>query len=224
MSYSIRPTAPDISIYLTGELRSPEHYLNAFELLRQASPTTRVTIYLNGPGGNAETCIQFVSAIRACPGTVVGVLDGIAMSAHAVILMACHGIIVNQFTQFMAHHASFASWDQGEKTIENAIMKENWLFGMVSHFFGPLLSEDELTELRSGVRDKYFDAEEFAARLHRWGVGNKSTDGVYTFTRFDYLGYTEEQIAEYINSVYGNEEGSEESVMSKLANLMGGTK
>ncbi len=203
-AYSITPQPPDINIYLTGVMGEPQNYIEAYELLRQAMSQTRVNIYINGPGGNAETCIQFINAMRECKGTVVGRLDGIAMSAHAIVLMASDVIVVNPFTQFMLHHASFGAIDQGTKTIESAIIKEKWLYELVSHYYGPLLTEEELKEVRSGIRDTYFTSDELVQRLHHWGVGQETGNGTWVFSRFDYLGYTEEQKQEYIKSVCGD--------------------
>ena len=201
---SITPQAPDINIYLTGVMGNPENYIELFDIMRQVLPQTLVNLYINGPGGNAETCIQFINAMRECKGTVVGRLDGIAMSAHAIVLMASDVIVVNPFTQFMLHHASFGAIDQGTKTIESAIIKEKWLYELISHYYGPLLTEEELKEVRSGVRDTYFTSDELVRRLHKWGVGQETDNGVWVFKRFDYLGYTEEQKQKYIKSVCGD--------------------
>ena len=234
MGYSVQPMPSNVSIYLIGELGSAEKYTDAFEILRNAQAGSRVTIYINGPGGHADTCIQFINAIRDSKATVVGVLDGIAMSAHAIILMACHVVMVHPFTQFMAHHASFASWDQGEKTVESAIIKEKWLFEMVSAYYGPLLTDEELAELRSGVRDTYFSSDEMGQRLNHWGVGEQASDGTYVFTRFDVMGYTDAQKAEYIASKCPNghcsvEESDEPSESAKslaesIKGIFGGDK
>jgi ATP-dependent protease ClpP protease subunit len=63
-----------------------------------------LTVRINSPGGNVYDGIAILNALRAHPGTVTVVVDGIAASAASIIAMGGDEIVMNRNSEMMVHN------------------------------------------------------------------------------------------------------------------------
>lgn len=68
------------------------------------APERDLTVRINSPGGNVYDGIAILNALRAHPGTVTVVVDGIAASAASVIAMGGDHIVMNRNSEMMVHN------------------------------------------------------------------------------------------------------------------------
>ncbi|OHV26229.1 Clp protease ClpP [Rhizobium sp. RMa-01] len=69
-----------------------------------------VTVRINSPGGWADEGITIYNNLRAHPGKVTVLIEGIAASAASIIAMAGHEIVMRTGTYMMVHEPSGLTW------------------------------------------------------------------------------------------------------------------
>jgi len=146
------------SIYITGPIMEPQNYHEAYKVIRQAGKNDIVNLYINTRGGHVATYIQIENAIRESGGTVVAHVDGEAMGVGLMIMLSAHAIVVGDHIRSMIH-------------LDYVKTTEKWLFETLKDVAPPILTEEELEQVRSGNVDLYFTADELRERLKKgWGV------------------------------------------------------
>ena len=73
-----------------------------------------IHIRINSPGGSVFQGLSIVSAIMAAKAEVITYIDGVAASMAAVIAVAGHKIVMNDYARLMVHDPFFTD-DSGEK-------------------------------------------------------------------------------------------------------------
>lgn len=89
-----------------------------------------LTVRLNTPGGNATAGWAIISKLSERTGKLRGIIDGMAMSMGAIMLVFFDEVIANDTSRIMFHKAAFPSWrDPSESELKvlktiNAQFKE----------------------------------------------------------------------------------------------------
>ena len=110
--YQIRNAAPTDSgpaeVLIYDEIDS-WFGVSAEQLARDISALAddrELTVRINSPGGNVYDGIAILNSLRAHPGTVTCVVDGLAASAASVIAMGGDEIVMNRNSEMMLHNGS----------------------------------------------------------------------------------------------------------------------
>ena len=110
--YQIRNTAPtdtgpaEVLIY---DVIDSWMGVSAEQLARDISaldPERALTVRINSPGGSVYDGVAILNGLRAHPGKVTCVVDGIAASAASVITMGGDEIVMNRNSEMMLHNGS----------------------------------------------------------------------------------------------------------------------
>lgn len=91
------------TIYLMGDIESPENYIDEFMLLRSCELGDEVTIHINTYGGDYTTALEFIACLESCLAEVKAVVNGYAFSAGALIAVHCNTLTCGPQSGFMFH-------------------------------------------------------------------------------------------------------------------------
>ena len=162
--YSRSRAAVDSDIYISGEIRGPEHYIEEFQTLREANEGDEIKIFLNTPGGRVDTAVQYLSGIRNTKATVTCVIEGLCQSAGTYIFLAADQWIVNQDSLMMIHNYSGGAYGKGKELLENAKANDKWISGMMDTVYKGFLTVEEIEKVNSN-QDIWLTTEEINDRL-----------------------------------------------------------
>lgn len=156
------------SVYISGPIGAPYRFTGLFGLLRSATENDTVIFYLNTPGGQLDTGVQLLNAIRSCRAHVITVLDGEAISMGAILFMAGQERVVQDNTKLMFHTYSGGSFGNAKSNEQASALSAN-----IAHYKGVLqmytegfLSKDEILGIMDG-KDLWLSAEQVRSRLSK---------------------------------------------------------
>jgi len=87
--------------YLSGEIESSEEYIQWFDTIRHAGENDIIKFYINSPGGDVFTAIQFMRSLKETEASVVMSVEGICASAATMILLCGDSFEVSEHSMFM---------------------------------------------------------------------------------------------------------------------------
>lgn len=161
-----RPAANFHEFYLTGEIDSPEEYIEWFQTIRHAGPSDIVKFYINSPGGDAFTAIQMIRAIQETQATVIMSVEGMCASAATMILLQGHSFEVSEHSVFMIHNYSGGAVGKGGEMYSQIQHERKWSEEMLRGIYKDFLTEKEITSVLDN-KDIWLDGPEVIKRLKR---------------------------------------------------------
>ncbi len=187
-SFVGRPIGHVHEFYLSGEIESSENYVEWFDTIRHAGESDVVKIYINSPGGDLFTAIQFMRVLSETEATVVASVEGACMSAATMIFLCAEQFEVTPHSMFMFHNYSGGTFGKGGEMIDQLQHERKWSEGLLREVYEDFLSESEITSILDN-RDIWLDGKEILARLtnkvtsakSRWEASQiESVDGAST--------------------------------------------
>lgn len=159
-----KPLGFRYDVFISNGITDPEDYLELLDTLRSAGPNDAVCIFLNSEGGNVDTGIQILSAMKDCAGTVVTVLDGYVRSMAALLFLAGRHRIVKDNSIMMLHeYSTYFGGKASENKAYNSAMDKAY-GAIVAEYCSGFLSDEEISRMFRG-EDLYFLAEEVRTRI-----------------------------------------------------------
>jgi len=154
------------SFYLSKEIGPPEFYTDMVHQIRTANPNDKIFIILNTPGGDVDTGVQIINAMKSSPAVCVAVLESSAHSMGSFIFLAADDWIVNNNCTMLLHNYTGASYGKGNEQ-EAQIKSDNKMFKeMCEDFYRPFLTQKEITLLLNG-KDIWLHSTEISTRLNK---------------------------------------------------------
>jgi ATP-dependent protease ClpP protease subunit len=163
-SFVGRPIGHVHEFYLSGEIESSENYVEWFDTIRHAGESDVVKIYINSPGGDLFTAIQFMRVLSETEATVVASVEGACMSAATMIFLCAEQFEVTPHSMFMFHNYSGGTFGKGGEMIDQLQHERKWSEGLLREVYEDFLSESEITSILDN-RDIWLDGKEILARL-----------------------------------------------------------
>jgi ATP-dependent protease ClpP protease subunit len=163
-----RPIAQLHEFYLSGEIDSPENYIEWFQTIRHASENDIIKIYINSPGGDAFTAIQFIRAIQESGATIIMSVEGMCASAATMIFLQGDSFEVSEHSAWMVHNYSSGFAGKGHEIHSQAIFDKAWSEKMIREIYKDFLSEKEITKVLDGA-DLWMNGDEVIKRLKAKG-------------------------------------------------------
>jgi ATP-dependent protease ClpP protease subunit len=164
-----RPNGMTYKIYLCGNIKDPEDYVDAFESIRNAGERDEIYIHINSEGGNLFTAIQFLRVIGETKGTVIASVEGLCMSAATLIFMAAKHHEITNHSIFMFHNYSNKIEGKGHELYDHIVHVREWGEKMIRDVYSGFLAEDEIKIVLDG-KDLYMTSEEVASRLEKRNI------------------------------------------------------
>ena len=155
-------------LYLTGEIKSAEHYTDWFELLRSAGKSDIIKIHINCYGGDLFTAIQLMRCMTESDGALVTSVEGACMSAATMIFLASESFEVSEHSAFMFHNYSGISIGKGGEMFEQISFEKKWFNKLVNNVYKDFLTNAEINDIEHG-KDLWLDGDEVVVRLKKMG-------------------------------------------------------
>lgn len=159
-----RPIAQFHEFYLSGEIDNPENYIEWFQTIRHASENDIIKIYINSPGGDAFTAIQFIRALQETQATIIMSVEGMCASAATMIFLQGDSFEVSEHSAWMIHSYSSGIVGKGHEIHSQAMFDKGWSEKMMRDVYEDFLTEKEIVKVIEGA-DLWMDGDEVIKRL-----------------------------------------------------------
>lgn len=150
--------------YLSGEIESPEEYIQWFDTIRHAGENDLIKIYINSPGGHVATAIQFMRVLRETEANIVMSVEGECASAATMIFLCGENFEVSEHSIFMIHTYSGGFIGKGHELHSQALYERTWSVKLIKEVYEGFLSENEMQRVIDGA-DIWMDGDEVIKRL-----------------------------------------------------------
>jgi ATP-dependent protease ClpP protease subunit len=160
-----KPVAHVHEFYLSGEIESPENYNDWFDIIRHAGENDAVKIYINSPGGDLFTAIQFMRVLSETNATTIASVEGACMSAATMIFLCCEQFEVTPHSMFMFHNYSGGTIGKGGEMIDQLQHERVWSAKLLKEVYQHFLTETEINSMLDN-KDLWMDGEQVIERLN----------------------------------------------------------
>lgn len=150
--------------YLCGEIESSEEYIQWFDTIRHANETDVVKIYINSPGGDVFTTIQFMRALKETSAKVVMSVEGLCASAATMIFLCGDSFEVSEHSMFMFHNYSSGVFGKGGEMFDQLKHERAWSANLLKDVYKDFLTEPEIESILDS-KDIWMSGEEVIERL-----------------------------------------------------------
>jgi ATP-dependent protease ClpP protease subunit len=153
-----------VEVYLDEEILNPSYYRMVLQKIHSLEEDDSVDIIINTSGGNLQSAISIINAIRFCQGRVTGILNNEAASAGSLIALACPNLLVAPNSTLMIHSYSYGNYGKSNELLSNIHYFDDQIKKLMAELYAGFLSDKELEAVFEG-KDYYFDTEEIIKRL-----------------------------------------------------------
>lgn len=152
--------------YLSGEIESSENYIQWFDIIRHAGETDVIKIYINSPGGDVMSAIQFMRVLQETSANVVVSVEGICASAATMIMLSGESFEISEHTIFMIHNYSGGVFGKGGEMLDQLKHERNWSEKLLRDIYSGFLTDVEITSVLEN-KDIWMDGTEVISRLKK---------------------------------------------------------
>lgn len=181
--------------YIIKEIGDASEFLDMINTLKTAEEHDTVFISLNTPGGDLNTTVQIISAMKQCAGTVVTCLEGEVCSAGTLLFLSGDRYIINPHCTFMIHNYSHLLGGKGKEVASRVKYSEDYFHKLARSIYTGFLTEDEIQQVFDD-RDFWMDSDEVIRRL---GLDEEDTGDI-----------VEEKLNELTNQIISDEQPEED--------------
>jgi ATP-dependent protease ClpP protease subunit len=165
-SYSERSLGSIYEFYLTGEITEAEDYIDWFTTIRNASANDVVRIFINSPGGDLFTAIQFMRVLRETQAHIAVSVEGSCMSAATIIFLCGEEFEITPHSLFMIHQYTSGYFGRGNHVRDQVKVESKWSEDLFNDIYEGFLSPTEIRSMIEG-QDMWFTHEEAIERLNK---------------------------------------------------------
>ena len=159
-----KPVAQLHEFYLSGPIEDAEDYIEWFDTIRNAGQHDTVRIYINSPGGDLYTTLQFLRVMSDTDATIVTSVEGACMSAATMIFLHGHQQEVTPHSLFMFHNYSAGVFGKGGEMYDQLQFERRWSENFMREVYAGFLSEEEIQSMMHN-KDIWMDSDEVVKRL-----------------------------------------------------------
>lgn len=161
--------------YLSGDVEGSEEYIEWFDIIRSASQNDVIKIYINSPGGDMFTAIQFMRVLTDTEAQVVISVEGACMSAATMIFMCGHQYEISPHSVFMFHNYSSGMAGKGGEMFDRMAHERMWSEKLFQDIYADFLTEREIKQILDN-KDLWMDSDEVIKRLKKKIKKNEKVD------------------------------------------------
>jgi|TARA_R110000782_G_scaffold111797_2_gene201658 ATP-dependent protease ClpP protease subunit len=133
--------------YLSGEIESSEQYIQWFDTIRHAGENDAIKIYINSPGGDLFTAIQFMKVLNETPATVIMSVEGQCASAATMIFLCGDTFEVSEHAMFMFHTYSGGAFGKGGEMYDQLQYERIWSEKLLREVYEGFLTDAEVASM-----------------------------------------------------------------------------
>lgn len=152
--------------YLSGEITSPDNYVEWFNTIRHAQEDDTIKIYINSGGGDLFTGIQFLRVLSETEALVIVSVEGLCASAATLVFLAADVFEISPHSSFLFHNYSSGVWGKGGEQYAQVTHERRWSDQLLNSVYEDFLSKEEIKSLLDN-RDIWLSSEEVAERMNK---------------------------------------------------------
>ena len=152
--------------YVSGDIDSSEEYIEWFDTIRSAGQNDVLKFYINSPGGDLFTAIQFMRVLHETEANVVVSVEGACMSAATLIFLCGHQFEVSPHSMFMFHNYSSGVVGKGGEMYDRLAHEKEWSEKLLRDVYSDFLTEEEITSILNN-KDIWMDGDQVIKRLKK---------------------------------------------------------
>jgi len=160
-------------VYIANDIGPPSNYVELFYMMRTATEYDTITIHLNTPGGQVDTGLQFVNAMRDSAATITTILDGDVCSLGTLIFLCGDKHIVHENCLLMFHTYSGSSFGKSNEIISQSMALITRFNDIATSIYQPFLTMEEIQRLIKG-EDIWMGSNEIIKRLDQMAIDDKN--------------------------------------------------
>ena len=164
-----QPVATVVNLYLCGEIKAAEEYVEWFQLFRAAGENDIIYIRINSEGGDLFAALQLVRAIQESNATIICSVEGICMSAATLVFLSADRFELSDHTMFMFHNYSGGTIGKGGEMYDNIMYERKWSDKFMRSVYDKFLTDAEIKSMLEN-KDIWMEPEEVFERLNKRGA------------------------------------------------------
>jgi ATP-dependent protease ClpP protease subunit len=164
--YGPKPLANIHEFYLCGEIHEASEYIDWFNTIRHADENDVIRIYINSPGGDLYTAIQFMRVMSETNAHIIASVEGACMSAATMIFLCADSYEVTPHSVFMFHNYSGGTVGKGGEMISQLVHQKKWTERIFNTVYSGFLSESEIKNIIED-KDIWMDGDEVVTRINK---------------------------------------------------------
>lgn len=153
----------EIHFYISDAIKAPHEYIDMIHRIQTASEHDSVIIHLNSPGGQLDTGVQLINAIRNSQATVTTCIESEAHSMAALLFLAGDELVVNDNCMMMFHNFSGGTVGKGNEAFASIDAHLKWYGKLTKELSEHFLTEEEVERVMRG-EDLWMQTEEIRER------------------------------------------------------------
>ena len=166
--------APKISsqvyeFYISGQIASPDTYIQWFDTIRHAKADDTIKIYINSYGGDMFTGIQFMRVLSETEALVICSVEGACMSAATMIFLCADQFEVTPHSMFMFHNYSGGTFGKGGEMYGQIQHERKWSETLLKEIYDGFLTTEEIKSLLDN-KDMWMDVDEVILRMEERAI------------------------------------------------------
>jgi ATP-dependent protease ClpP protease subunit len=150
--------------YLSGPVLDAEEYIDWFDTIRNANSVDTVRIYINSPGGDLYTTLQFLRVMSDTEANIITSVEGACMSAATMIFLHGHSHEVTPHSLFMFHNYSAGTFGKGGEMYDQLQFERQWSEHFMREVYRDFLTEAEIQSMLHN-KDIWMTSEQVVERL-----------------------------------------------------------
>lgn len=151
-------------VFLDEDIEEPSRYRDLISILFNADENDTVNIFFNTNGGQIDSAISIIEALKATAAETNAILVGACHSAGTIIMMYCKNIYVQDAAYCLIHTASGGYMGTVGNNQSYASFNNTRITKIMEEAYKWFLTTEEFEKLKLGM-DLWFDADEVRARL-----------------------------------------------------------
>ena len=164
--FASKPMATFHEFYLTGRIEEADEYISVFDMIRHASEEDVIKIYVNSPGGDLFTALQFGRAMGDSDATIIVSVEGQCCSAATIIALAADMVELSNHCVWMCHNYSSGMIGKGHELHSQAEFERDWSIKLMKDIYDGFLSESEIQRMLNGA-DLWMGTDDVMERLNK---------------------------------------------------------
>ena len=149
---------------MSGDIESSENYIQWFDNIRHSGENDVIKIYINSPGGDVFTAIQFMRALRETSANVVISVEGLCASAATMIMLCGETFEISEHSMFMFHNYSSGVFGKGGEMFDQLKHERTWSENLLRDVYKHFLTNEEITSMLEN-KDIWMDGVDVIKRL-----------------------------------------------------------
>jgi ATP-dependent protease ClpP protease subunit len=154
--------------YISGAIESPDNYIEWFNIIRHATASDTIKIYINSFGGDLFTGIQFMRVLAETQALVICSVEGACMSAATLIFLCADQFEITPHSMFMFHNYSGGTYGKGGEMYGQIQHERKWSEQLLKELYDEFLTAEEIQSLLDN-KDMWMDVDEVFIRMEKRG-------------------------------------------------------